>query len=156
MKVSIGLSDASRKKTAVILSVLLANEAALALATRGAHWNVTGPQFASLHPFFGAQYEALNDVIDDVAERIRALGHTPASTLSAFASASTINDGAGSGKDATAMIESLLGAHEAVIRLIRKDAGEVGELGDEGTVDFLVGLIEAHEKTAWMLRAHLG
>lgn len=155
MKLNIGLPDPSRTAVTEVLQPLLADELALYVATRGAHWNVVGPQFAMLHGFFEQQYEALDEIMDDVAERIRALGEPAQAALAGLASRKRIDDGAAAAGSAPKMIESLLVAHEAVIRQLRRDVGSVSELGDEGTTDFLTGLMEQHEKMAWMLRAHL-
>ena len=155
MKPNIGITDKNRKAVSAILSDLLADEVALYVATRGAHWNVVGPNFGALHSFFESQYEALDDILDDVAERIRALGFTAPASVAAYAKAKSIDDSAGDAGSASAMIEKLLAAHEVIVRELRSDAEKAGECGDEGTADFLVGLMESHEKMAWMLRSHL-
>ena len=155
MKPNIGLSDKSRGAVIKVLQPLLADEVALYVATRGAHWNVVGANFHALHKFFEDQYEALDEILDDVAERIRALGGLAEATVSAYGKAKRIDDGAGSAASAKAMIVSLLKAHEAIIQQLRKDVDTVGDLNDEGTTDFLTGLMETHEGMAWMLRAHL-
>jgi starvation-inducible DNA-binding protein len=155
MKPNIGLPDKARNTVIKVLQPLLADEVALYIATRGAHWNVTGPNFHAMHKFFEAQYEALDETLDDVAERIRSLGGEPDSNVAAYAKAKRIKDNAGDAKSAKAMIESLLAAHEAIIQQLRKDEEITDDVGDEGTTDFLTGLMEEHEKMAWMLRAHL-
>lgn len=155
MKPNIGMSEKTRNAVVKILQPLLADEVSLYVATRGAHWNVVGPNFHALHKFFEEQYEALDDILDEVAERIRSLGGAPESTVGTYAKAKRIDDGAGSANSAKVMIESLLAAHETVIQQLRKDVAIVGDLNDEGTTDFLTGLMEEHEKMAWMLRAHL-
>ena len=157
MKPYIGISEVNRKKVIAALGELLANEIALTQATRGAHWNVVGPNFGPLHALFGEQYDALNDQVDEIAERIRTLGGTPATRLAAFAKAATIDDSAGDEATAQKMLASLLKGHEAIVVGLRSGAIEVaGKADDKGTEDFLVGMMEAHEKTAWVLRAHLG
>ena len=155
MKPNIGISDKNRKIVSDVLAEILANEVALYLATRGAHWNVVGPNFGALHKFFEDQYEALDEILDAVAERMRALGAVAPASVGAYAKGKTINDGAGSAKSAAAMIESLLTAHESIIKQLRKAEDVADEAGDSGTEDFLTGLMETHEKMAWMLRAHL-
>ena len=155
MKPNIGISDKDRKAVSALLADLLADEVALYVATRGAHWNVVGPNFGALHSFFESQYEALDDILDDVAERIRALGFAAPASVGAYAKAKSIDDSAGEASSATVMIEKLLAAHEVIVRELRSDAEKASEHGDEGTADFLVGLMESHEKMAWMLRSHL-
>ena len=76
MAISIGLSDAPRGAVVKIRSALLADGYVLYTQTRNDHWNVTGRQFKDLPKFFAAQYEELDDVVDEVAERARALGGT--------------------------------------------------------------------------------
>ncbi len=155
MKPNIGISDKDRKVVSAVLADLLADEVALYVATRGAHWNVVGPNFGALHGFFESQYEALDDILDDVAERMRSLGSKAPATVGAYAKAKSIDDTAGDAASAAAMIEKLLAAHEAIIRSLRKATEVADDAGDSGTEDFLVGLMEQHEKMAWMLRAHL-
>ncbi len=155
MKPNIGISDKNRKIVTDLLADVLANEVSLYVATRGAHWNVVGPNFGALHKFFEDQYEALDEILDDVAERMRALGAVAPASVGAYAKGKTINDDAGSAKSAVAMIESLLTAHESIIKQLRKAEDVADEAGDSGTEDFLTGLMETHEKMAWMLRAHL-
>ncbi len=155
MKPNIGISDKNRKIVCALLADLLADEVALYIATRGAHWNVVGPNFGALHGFFERQYEALDDILDDVAERMRSLGARAPATVGAYAKTKSIDDTAGEAGAAAAMIEKLLAAHESIIRAIRKATDVADDAGDSGTEDFLVGLMEQHEKMAWMLRSHL-
>jgi starvation-inducible DNA-binding protein len=155
MKMNIGIADKGRKAVSAVLAQLLADEVSLYIATRGAHWNVVGPNFGALHGFFEDQYEALDDILDDVAERMRALGASAPASVGAYAKAKSINDDAGALANANAMIESLLEAHEKIIRNLRKWSEVADEAGDSGSEDFMVGLMETHEKMAWMLRAHL-
>lgn len=155
MKPNIGITDKNRKAVSAMLAGVLADEVALYVATRGAHWNVVGPNFGALHGFFESQYEALDEMLDDVAERMRALGFTAPASVGAYARAKSIDDSAGDAGSATSMIEKLLVAHEVIVRELRAAATIASEYGDEGTADFLIGLLESHEKMAWMLRSHL-
>jgi starvation-inducible DNA-binding protein len=153
MKPNIGLADKGRKEVARLLNILLADEVALYLKTRNFHWNVTGPNFHDLHKFFESQYEALDEILDDVAERVRSLGFPAFGSLQEFAKHTRNKEQAGAELGARAMVGQLLADHEAVVRRLRVDAETAGKFGDAGTNDFLVGLIEEHEKMAWMLRA---
>jgi starvation-inducible DNA-binding protein len=122
--------------------------------TRNYHWNVVGPQFNDLHKFFEAQYEELDDIVDETAERARALGGNALGTLTEFAQRSRLKEQPGKYPDAKGMLAALLADHETVIRNLRTDAdATLDKHGDAGTNDFLVGLMEKHEKMAWMLRA---
>jgi starvation-inducible DNA-binding protein len=154
-KVQIGLTDKARQGLAKLLNVLLADEYLLYTQTRNYHWNVVGPRFHDLHKFFEAQYEELDDVIDGVAERVRALGGTSAGSLGEFLELARNKESSGLPRDGQGMVGSLLTAHEALIRNLRSDLERTDEFGDAGTNDFLTGLMEQHEKMAWMLRATL-
>ncbi|MCS6995512.1 MAG: DNA starvation/stationary phase protection protein [Casimicrobiaceae bacterium] len=133
----------------------LANEFALYVATRGAHWNVTGLQFGALHALFEQQYEALDEIIDELAERLRALGHRAPATLGGYAKSCTIEDAAGEASEAKEMLAGLLAGHEALARELLAAADLADEADDSVSEDFLVSLAERHQKMAWMLRAHL-
>jgi len=155
MKVQIGIQDKNRQAVIKLLNTLLADEYLLYTQTRNYHWNVVGPRFHDLHKFFEAQYEEVDIVIDEVAERARSLGGTATGSLGGFLELARAKESSGLPRDAQGMIAALLGAHEALIRNLRADVEKVGELGDQGTNDFLTGLMEQHEKMAWMLRASL-
>lgn len=155
MALNIGIASKDRQAVVKLLEPLLADVISLYFATRGAHWNVVGPNFGPLHQFFEEQYEALDEEMDDIAERIRSLGENAPATLSGYVKAKRGTEVAGEAKTAKAMLTALLEDHEQLIRHLRADANAASEHGDEGTADFLVGLLEDHEKMAWMLRAHL-
>lgn len=155
MKPKIGIADSASETIAGILDATLADHFVLYAKTKGYHWNVEGPQFSELHKLFEAQAQELDEAIDAVAQRSRALGGRAPGSLAAFGKIARLHDDDGSPRPASAMIVALLADHEALIRVLRADVATVAEIGDEGTADFLTGLMEAHEKTAWMLRAHL-
>ena len=156
MAVNIGITDDNRHRVVAILNTLLADEFLLYTKTRNFHWNVTGPQFNDLHKFFEAQYEALDDTIDEVAERARALGGRAFGTLEEFRSAARLGEKPGAVPAARDMLATLLADHEALIRTLREDIATVTDRHhDVGTGDFLTGVLEQHEKAAWMLRSLL-
>lgn len=156
MRTNTGLGDGSRKAVVDVLNDVLADEFILYTKTLNYHWNVTGPQFHDLHEFFGNQYEGLADVLDEVAERARVLGGPALGSASEFVKRARLKEDPGEVPAARGMIENLLEDHEAVIRTLRKDLETIAEdLGDMGTSDFLTGLMEQHEKMAWMLPAFL-
>jgi starvation-inducible DNA-binding protein len=156
MHPSIGLLDEQREGVVAILNTLLADEYLLYTKTRNYHWNVVGSQFNDLHKFFEAQYNALNEVVDDVAERSRALGGNALGTMTEFLKSTRLNEESGHYPDARNMIANLLADHEALIGHLRVDLETCAEeYHDAGTTDFLTGLMEQHEKMAWMLRAFL-
>jgi starvation-inducible DNA-binding protein len=156
MAIDIGLTDAQREGVSRILGPLLADEYVLYTKTRNYHWNVVGPQFNDLHKFFEAQYEELDDIIDEVAERMRALGHGAPATLAEFTRLARLGEKPGERPSARNMLGALLADHEAVVRTLRTDLETCAtQHRDAGTSDFLTGLMERHEKMSWMLRAFL-
>ncbi|MEM3085288.1 MAG: DNA starvation/stationary phase protection protein [Nitrososphaerales archaeon] len=153
---NIGISAADRAGVVRILSSLLSDEYVLYTKTRNYHWNVVGPQFNDLHKFFQSQYEELDEVMDDVAERIRTVAGKSIATLAEFIEFARLKEHVGEYPDATRMISNLLADHEAIIRNLRIDLETcANKYHDIGTNDFLTGLMEKHEKMAWMLRAFL-
>ena len=155
MKTNIGITEGNAQKVATLLNTLLGDEYILYTKTRNYHWNVTGSNFQELHKFFESQYDQLDTAIDDIAERVRALGHWSLGSLKEFIKIARLSeDEEASTKEA--MLQNLLNDHEALIRLIREDVdATTDQYGDAGTADFLTGLMEDHEKMAWMLRAYL-
>ncbi len=153
MKPHIGISEKDQQAVAVILNTLLADEFLLYAKTRKFHWNVIGPQFHDLHKFFEAQYEELDEAVDEVAERVRAVGGKAFGTLSEFLENTRLKEAPGKNPNASGMIGELLHDHESLIQNLRSDLETCAEHGDAGTNDFLTGLMERHEKMAWMLRS---
>ncbi|MCH8010724.1 MAG: DNA starvation/stationary phase protection protein [Candidatus Marinimicrobia bacterium] len=156
MKLNIGISDKNRQGVVQILNTLLSDEYVIYTKTRNYHWNVMGPQFNDLHKFFETQYGKLNDIVDEVAERARALGGQSLGTLKEILELTRLEEHPGQYPDARTMISNLLTNHEAIIRNLRVDLETCADkYHDMGTNDFLTGLMESHEKMAWMLRAFL-
>lgn len=156
MELNIGLAPSQRAGVSEILNTLLADEFVLYTKTRNYHWHVVGPQFHQLHLFFEEQYNALNSIVDDVAERVRSLGGKALSTLQEFTRSTRLQEEPGQYPAAQTMLVNLLADHERVIQQLRGDVNTSTETyQDAGTSDFLTGLLEQHEKMAWMLRAHL-
>lgn len=157
MKPNIGLSDKDRDGIAQILNTLLSDEYLLYTKTRNYHWNVSGPQFNDLHKFFEAQYGELNEIIDEVAERARAVGGNALGTLGEFSKQTRLREEPAKYPEAGEMISNLLADHESIVRFLRDDLTASAEkYHDAGTSDFLTGLMEQHEKMAWMLRSFSG
>ncbi|WP_308447029.1 Dps family protein [Chitinimonas prasina] len=150
----IGISEANRKKIAAGLSGLLADSYTLYLMTHNFHWNVTGPQFNSLHNMFMAQYTEQWNALDIIAERIRALGFPAPGTYKEFVKLASIKEVEGVPK-ATDMIRHLVSAQEAAARTARNLFDIVNEANDQPTADVLTQRLDVHEKTAWMLRSLL-
>jgi starvation-inducible DNA-binding protein len=155
MKANIGLSEKNSKAVADILKIVLADEYVLYTKTRNYHWNVEAPNFQELHKFFESQYEILDGVIDETAERIRSLGHYSLGTLKDFLATTRLTE-KGAANTAQKMIANLLEDHESIITFLRKGITETADkYGDAGNSDFLTGLLKEHEKMAWMLRSYL-
>jgi len=152
MKINTGLEDNVRKSVAEGLKGMLADSYALYLKTQNYHWNVTGPLFKTVHDLTEAQYTALATAVDDIAERIRALGVKAPGTYKAFSGLSKVADGDES-LPAEKMIADLVAGHEQVIARAREVLRAAEEGGDEATVDMMVARLEDHEKQAWMLRS---
>jgi len=156
IKTDIGVKDDSRKKLVETLNMRLCDEYVLSTKTRKFHWNVVGPRFSQMHEFFEEQYEIIDEMIDEIAERARQLGGKSLGTLEEFVRHSSINEDPGQNPDAQAMISNLLKDHEAIIKTLRKNADEADEEYDDmATNDFFLEAVQKHEKMAWMLRAHL-
>jgi starvation-inducible DNA-binding protein len=153
---TIGITEEDRKAVSIELSKLLADEYVLYTKTRNAHWNVEGTDFHSMHLFFEAQYNQLDETMDSVAERIRTLGHYAPATLKSFLQLTHLSEYSERKNDSLGFIKELLADHESIIEFIRGNINTFGsEYNDMGTSDFITGLMEEHEKMAWMLRAHL-
>ncbi len=152
--IDIGISDDDRRTIGKGLSALLADSFTLYLMTHNFHWNVTGPQFNSLHVMFMDQYTEQWNALDLIAERIRALGQPAPGTFKEYLKLSSIKEVDGSPK-ANDMIRHLVSAQEATARTARKLFAVVEAANDQPTADLLTQRLEVHEKTAWMLRSLL-
>lgn len=152
--IDIGINTAEREKIAKGLSALLADSYTLYLMTHNFHWNVTGPQFNSLHLMFMSQYVEQWEALDAIAERIRALGLPAPGTYKEFAKLTSIKEVSGVPK-ANDMVRHLVKAQEATARTARKLFPVVSDSNDQPTMDLLTKRLEIHEKTAWMLRSLL-
>ncbi len=153
--INTGLDGRARDTVAAGLSTLLADTYAVYLKTHGYHWNVRGPNFASLHALFMEQYTEMWAAIDDVAERIRALGALAPQGYRTFSNLSGIQDGDAE-QSAEAMLAELVKDHETLIQTARNVLPTAQEAADEVTVSLISDRLTAHEKHAWMLRASLG
>jgi starvation-inducible DNA-binding protein len=155
-KVNIGLTDEQRAGVVEILNHTLSDQNVLYTKTRNYHWNVVGEHFRDLHKLLEEQYEQLAVAIDETAERTRQLGAPALGTMAEFLKQAQLKEQPGDYPDAFTMLSNLCADHEAVIRQLREDADACDEqYHDMGTNDFLLGLVQAHEKMAWMLRSFL-
>ncbi|MGH1421138.1 MAG: Dps family protein [Hyphomonas sp.] len=154
MAIDIGIEETGRQKSADALRILLGETYALYSKTHGYHWNVTGPRFSSLHAMFMEQYTELWAALDEIAERIRALGYFAPGSSGEMMDAASIPQDQGV-PDAETMIANLAAGHEAVSRAAKNGIQIAEDAGDAVTVDLMTQRATIAEKTAWMLRASL-
>lgn len=152
--IDIGISEADRKQIADGLSRLLADTYTLYLKTHNFHWNVTGPQFNTLHQMFEQQYTELATAVDEIAERIRALGFPAPGSYAQFGALTSIDEESGV-PSAEQMLAQLARDQEIVVRTAREVFPFADTASDEPTADLLTQRMQIHEKTAWMLRSML-
>lgn len=152
MEIDIGIKEQDRQDIAQGLARLLADSYTLYLKTHNYHWNVTGPQFNTLHQMFEEQYSELAVAVDEIAERIRALGEWAPGSYSAYAKLTSIEEEENV-PDAEQMIRQLVKGQEAVVRTARSVIKAADAANDEPTADLLTQRMQVHEKNAWMLRS---
>ena len=152
MDIDIGIEASDRARSAEAIKKLLADTYALYLKTHGYHWNVEGPHFQQLHMLFMEQYTEMWTAVDELAERIRALGEYAPSSYSEMASLSSIVEES-ERPDWHSMVANLAKGHQQVAKSARQVLQVATEIGDDATADVVTPRITLHEKTAWMLRA---
>ena len=158
VEANIGIPPKDLQQIAQQLSILLADEYILYTKTRNAHWNIEGPDFHSKHLFFENQFNQVDALIDSIAERIRKLGHYSPGTLKQFLQLTHLTEERSSSQnDSLSFIKDLLSDHEGIIIYLRELIHIMSTKypEDQGTQDFLTGVMEQHESMAWFLRAHL-
>ncbi|RKN78698.1 Dps family protein [Ulvibacterium marinum] len=155
-KTEIGIKKENRKAVVEMLKQILADEHVLYIKTRNAHWNIEGIDFHSKHVFLEEQYNKLETVIDEVAERIRMLGFYAPGTMKQFLETSQLNEEGPEQNNTKGFFSILLEDHDTIIKFIRKNISEnAEERNDDGTADFIIALMQKHEQMAWMMRATL-
>ncbi len=155
MKANIGIPETHLAKIAQNLNVLLADETILYTKTRNYHWNYEGINFMEMHKLYEGQYEELAEFIDEIAERIRMLGHFAEGRLKDYVKLARLEEPDYTTKQ-DEQLKNLLADHELLARLIRAEITVTDdEFGDTGTADFLTALLRFHEQKAWMIRAYL-
>ncbi len=155
-KLNIGLTEEQRQGVINLLNRDLADSYLLVVKTKKYHWDVVGPQFLTLHEMWQEQYETLTENIDSIAERVRALGGYPVGTMEGFLKIASLKEDSKNIPLATEMVANLVDAHEQIIRNLREHIDKCSQdFHDEGTADFLTGLMEGHEEMAWMLRSFI-
>ena len=154
MELNIGINTEDRQRIASGLSKLLADSYTLYLKTHNYHWNVEGPQFNTLHLMFEGHYTELATAVDEIAERIRALGVKAPGSYSEFNAITSIKEASGE-ESAEEMIRQLVIGQETVARTAREASEAAADASDEPTADLLTQRMQIHEKNAWMLRSML-
>ncbi|HEY5823166.1 MAG TPA: DNA starvation/stationary phase protection protein [Cyclobacteriaceae bacterium] len=156
MEAKIGIKQNLIEKSAHELCVLLADEFVLYTMTRNAHWNVEGLDFHRNHKFFEEHYVQLEEIIDEVAERIRSLGSYAPGSLAEYLKLTRLTEASREKNNGIGFMKELLMNHESIIIHIREKINLINtDFNDAGTADFITGIMEQHEKMAWMLRSHL-
>ena len=153
--INTGLTPENRAKIVELLKKALADAFVLFAKTKYYHWNVRGRFFTPLHQLFDAQAGELSGMIDDTAERIRALGHLSIGTLKDYLAQTQLTEDTNADLTDVQMLQNLIKDHETIIRSLRSMVDETAQLGDAGTSDFLTGTMESMEKMTWMLRSNL-
>jgi starvation-inducible DNA-binding protein len=154
MKAEIGLTEKNSGLVARMLNTLLSDEHVIYTKTRNYHWNYEGDNFMEMHKLYESQYEELAEIIDEVAERIRMVGHHAEGRLKDFLKLTNLEE-----QDYTTaqneQVRNLTDDHQTIVRVIRKDMDTLEKSKDTGTIDLLTRVIQQHEKMAWMLRSYL-
>lgn len=146
--------SADNKHVAEALSRLLADSYTLYTKTHGYHWNVTGPMFTTLHTLFETEYTELALAVDEIAERIRAVGEVAPGSYSQFAKLATVKEAKGVPK-AEDMVRELVADQQLIVEAAKKVVAAAEAAGDNPSADLGVRRMEVHQKNAWMLRSHL-
>lgn len=155
MKTNIGISAANLKAVASEMNKVLADEFVLYTKTRNYHWNIEGSNFMELHKFYESQFEQFDQIIDDVAERIRSIGHTADARLKDYLKNTHLEEPDYT-NDQQQQMKNLLNDHETIIRNLRDLIDVFSEKHkDEGSADFVTGLMQEHEKMAWFIRSYI-
>ncbi len=153
-KLNIGLTEEQRQGVVNLLNQDLSDAYLLLVKTKKYHWDVTGPEFRTLHQLWEEHYEKLTLNIDAIAERVRKLGGFPVGTMEGFLKVTTLKEHSGEVPTSTQMVAQLVEDHEQIIRNLREHIDNCSDsFHDAGTADFLTGLMEEHEEMAWMLRS---
>lgn len=155
MKPDLGITSKDLKSVNELLNRVLADGNVLYIKLRKFHWNLSGDNFLELHELFEAQYDAVADAMDEVAERISTLGGFAIGTTTEFGKLTQLKESPGKNPSNQEMLRELVGDHETIIKSLRQFVDDTDKkYGDMGTSDLLTGLMAAHEKMAWKLRKY--
>lgn len=149
-----GINEGQRKAVAEKLQKLLADEHLIYIKTRNYHWNIKSVNFAELHGFYEEQYDELEEVIDEVAERIRMIGFLSVGKMSEYLKLTELDEGEDT-TEANQQLTNLMKDHETIIKYLRQCITDFEDQGDMGSSDFVTALMQKHEKMRWMLDSYL-
>jgi starvation-inducible DNA-binding protein len=156
IRANTGITQEHLAEISQVLGHILADEYVLYTKTLNAHWNMEGRDFHAMHVFFKSLYTEIANVIDMVAERMRMLGHYAPATMKQFLELTHLTEQSREKNDSAGFINELLSDHESIIIYIRSQLSHLDtQIRDQGTSDYLTGLVQYHERIAWMLRAHM-
>ncbi len=155
MKANIGITDKNLQAVALRLNQILADEYVLYTKVRNYHWNVEGTNFMEMHKFYEDMYSGIDEAIDEIAERVRMLGHYSQGRLKDFLKLTNLSEEEYTNKQQK-QLQQLLNDHETMVQALRKDIKDFADkYKDDGNADFITGLMEQHEKWAWFVRSYL-
>jgi starvation-inducible DNA-binding protein len=141
------------KVVVTFLNLLLADEYVLLTKTRTAHWNLDGTNYFELHVFLENQYNEIDEMIDDIAEQIRSLGHFALGSLKDFLQIAQMNDHHENFNSTKKVFETLLEDHLIIVKTIKHELFPISEiLSDRNTATFLSEIMSKHKQMAWMIR----
>ncbi|HLO57558.1 MAG TPA: Dps family protein [Bacteroidales bacterium] len=156
MKANIGIQESHLQQVSLELNKLLADEFILQTKTRNYHWNIEGPNFSALHKFYDEQIKELESIIDQVAERIRAIGFHAEARLEDYLKLTSLTEQPYTTSQ-NDQLKNLLGSHETIIHNLRRLIPLMNtKYKDAGSSDFATQILVKHESLAWMIRAGLG
>jgi starvation-inducible DNA-binding protein len=154
--INVGISEKNRQAISEQLEIVLADEFVLYSKTLNFHWNIEGPDFHPVHLYLESLYNEQQGIVDTVAEKIRITGHYVSASLKKYSELTHLTEKTKGKNDSQSIYAELLADHESIILFLREEIKPMAETWkDEGVSDYLTGLMEQHEKTAWMLRSHL-
>jgi starvation-inducible DNA-binding protein len=151
----IDLSAKTRTRVSARLNARLADAIDLQLQAKQAHWNVKGPSFIALHELFDTLADELDGHVDEMAERITALGGIAEGTLQAVASRTRLDAYPLEIADGRAHLDALAAAYARAAKAVRKAIDEAAKAGDADTSDLFTGVSRGLDKGLWLLEAHL-
>ncbi|MGM1048206.1 starvation-inducible DNA-binding protein [Paenibacillus uliginis N3/975] len=138
-----------------VLNTQLANWSLLGVKLHNYHWFVKGPQFFTLHAKFEELYNTAAGYVDEIAERMLAIGGKPAATMAEYLKLATIEEASGE-TSAEQMVERLVADFQVIVEGLKAGIESAGEQGDDPTADLMTGMMTEVEKQNWMLSAFLG